>query len=60
MSDTEQKTITEKSEYKGNATISIIELDEEGNKKPYPFSFGKKKAKLIVKHLEHIKKFVEE
>lgn len=60
MSKQEQNTVAEVGEYKGSPTISIHELDEEGNKKQYPFSFGKKKAKLIIKHLDEIKKFAEE
>ena len=33
---------------------------EEISDKYPPFSFGLKKAKLIIKHLEDIKRFVEE
>lgn len=47
------------SEYKGNPTIAIYEVDDKGVRKPYPFSFGVKKAELILKHIEEIKKFVE-
>lgn len=61
MSDEKQKkeTITEKSEFKGNSILGIYELDDKGEKKPYPFSFGKKKAQAIIRHLEEIKQFAE-
>lgn len=47
-------------EYKGSPTIMIHELDDQGNKKPYPFTFGAKKAKMIVKHIEDIEAFAED
>ncbi|HLD15222.1 MAG TPA: hypothetical protein VJB94_01445 [Candidatus Nanoarchaeia archaeon] len=47
-------------EYKGHKTISLKEEGEEISDKYPPFSFGLKKAKLIIKHLEDIKRFVEE
>jgi hypothetical protein len=40
--------------YKGNR---LIVLDSEGK---YPFSFGKKKAQLVVEHFAAIKAFAEE
>ncbi|MBS3174753.1 hypothetical protein J4440_02635 [Candidatus Woesearchaeota archaeon] len=46
-------------EYKGHKMISLIEEGKESDKYP-PFSFGVKKAKLILENLEDIKKFVEE
>ena len=46
----------ELSEFKGNAIIKLLK-DEDDR---YPFSFGKKKAKLIVDNFEEIKKFAEE
>jgi len=48
--------IVEFSEFKGNK-IMILKRDEEDK---YPFSFGKKKAKLIVENFEEIKQFAEE
>lgn len=46
-------------EFKGN---KILILTEEGSatSEKYPFSFGLKKAKLILDNIEDIKKFVEE
>lgn len=41
--------------YKGNPTIS---LGVEGDN--YPFSFGLVKARLIVKHIDDIRRFVGE
>jgi hypothetical protein len=43
-------------EYKGNPTIKLMRQEDE----QYPFSFGYAKAKLIMDHLEEIKKFVED
>jgi len=50
-------TVVEFGEYKGSPTLGIYELDDKGEKKPYPFSFGKKKAQLIMKHLKEIEEF---
>ena len=46
----------EKTEFKGKPVI-ILKRNEEDK---YPFSFGLSKAKLILEHVEEIKKFVEE
>ncbi|MFH1785839.1 MAG: hypothetical protein ABH842_05405 [Candidatus Micrarchaeota archaeon] len=46
----------EYSEYKGNKLIVLKRSEDD----TYPFSFGKKKAKLIVENFEAIKKFAEE
>ena len=43
------------SEYKGNHML-VLSTGEEDK---YPFSFGLRKAKLILEHVEDIKKFVE-
>ena len=43
------------SEYKGNPMI-VIKANPEDK---FPFQFGIKKAKLILAHIEDIKKFVE-
>lgn len=55
----ETKSEVEIGEYKGSPTFIIHELDDEGKRKQYPFSFGKKKAKLILANLEDLKKFAE-
>lgn len=47
-------------EYKGHKTIALYETGVEISDKYPPFSFGVKKAKLILEHIEDIKKFVEE
>ncbi|OQA90855.1 MAG: hypothetical protein BWY26_01343 [Elusimicrobia bacterium ADurb.Bin231] len=47
--------MVEISEFKGNKVI-ILKRDENDK---YPFSFGLSKAKLILEHLDEIKKFVE-
>ncbi len=46
--------IVEESEYKNNP-ILVLKITQEDR---YPFSFGVKKAKLVLEHLEDIKKFV--
>lgn len=46
-------------EYKGHKMISLIEEGKEETDK-YLFSFGIKKAKLILENIEDIKKFVED
>lgn len=43
-------------EYKGQKTISLFNSEDE----KYPFSFGLKKAELIIANLEDIKKFIED
>jgi len=42
-------------EYRGNAMLIIRQTQQD----KFPFQFGLKKAKLILEHLEDIKKFVE-
>jgi len=44
------------SDYKGNKII-ILKRDENDR---YPFRFGLSKAKLLLEHMEGIRKFVEE
>jgi hypothetical protein len=46
----------EKTEYKGKPVI-ILRRNENDR---FPFSFGLSKARLILEHIEEIKKFVEE
>lgn len=55
----EVETEVTRGEYKGSPTIMIHELDEHHQRKPYPFTFGVKKAKMIVKHIEEIEAFAE-
>jgi len=45
-------------EFKGHKTLILS--DDGDTSEKYPFSFGLKKAKLILEHIEDIKKFVEE
>lgn len=47
-------SIAEESEYKGNPVLVL----KNGEDDRYPFTFGVKKAKLMIEHLEEIKKFV--
>ena len=42
-------------EFKGNAMIILRSSPED----KFPFQFGLKKAKLVLEHIEDIKKFVE-
>ncbi|MDD3773984.1 MAG: hypothetical protein PHW50_01735 [Patescibacteria group bacterium] len=48
-------SIVEESEFKGNKMIVIKNSEDD----QYPFSFGLKKAKLVLENIEEIKKFVE-
>jgi hypothetical protein len=43
-------------EFKGNMVITLKRSEDD----KYPFTFGLSKAKLILEHLEDIKKFYEE
>ena len=47
--------IFEEGEYKGNPMIVLKNTEEDR----WPFQFGLKKAKLVIEHIEDIKKFVE-
>ena len=46
--------IVSEAEYKGNPMIVL----KNGEEDRYPFQFGLKKAKLVIEHIEDIKKFV--
>jgi hypothetical protein len=46
----------ERSEFKGKPTLVLKRSEDE----KFPFTFGLSKAKMILDHLEDIKKFVEE
>ena len=46
-------------EFKGNKTLILID-EKFADSDKFPFSFGVKKAKLILENIEAIKKFVEE
>lgn len=61
MTKDKEELVTEAaiSDYKGSPVLSIYEV-KDGKVQPYPFSFGKKKAAMILKHIEEIKKFVGE
>jgi hypothetical protein len=43
-------------EFKGNVVITLKRNEED----KYPFTFGLSKAKLILDHLDAIKKFYED
>lgn len=47
--------IIEEGEYKGNPMLVLKNTEEDR----WPFQFGLKKAKLIIEHIEDIKKFVQ-
>jgi len=47
------------SEIKGNKTFAIFEMEENEPSKYPVISFGIKKAKAILKHLEDLKTWVE-
>ncbi|MDO8526096.1 MAG: hypothetical protein Q7T03_00240 [Deltaproteobacteria bacterium] len=47
-------SIAEESEYKGNPVLTLKNNEEDR----YPFTFGVKKAKLMMEHIEDIKKFI--
>lgn len=46
--------IVEEGEYKGSPML-ILKNNEEDR---WPFQFGLKKAKLVLEHIEDVKKFV--
>jgi len=48
--------VVEFSEFKGNKMIVLKRSEED----PFPFRFGKNKAKLLVENFEAVKKFAEE
>ena len=43
-------------EFKGNAVITLKRSEDD----KYGFTFGLSKAKLIIEHIEDIKKFISE
>ncbi len=47
--------IAEENEFKGNPVLSLKNTEKDR----YPFTFGVKKAQLILEHIEDIEKFVE-
>ncbi len=47
--------VVEESEYKGSPVL-ILKVSEEDR---FPFNFGLRKAKLILDHIEDIKRFVQ-
>ncbi len=48
--------VAERSEYKGKPLLVLKRSEDE----KFPFSFGITKAKMILDHVEEIRKFVEE
>lgn len=48
--------LVEVGEYKGSKVL-IIKANENDK---YPFTFGLKKARLILEHVQEIRQFVEE
>jgi len=46
--------VVERGEFRGKPVLIIKRSEDER----YPFSFGLNKAKLILEHIEDIKKFV--
>lgn len=46
--------IVEEAEYKGNPMIVLKNTPDDR----FPFQFGVKKAKLVLEHVEDIRKFV--
>lgn len=46
--------IVEEAEYKGNPMIVLKNMPDDR----FPFQFGIKKAKLVLEHIDDIKKFV--
>ena len=48
--------IVEFGEFKGNKMIILKRTPEDH----YPFQFGVSKAKLVLEHIEDIRKFVDE
>lgn len=48
-------SIVEEAEYKGNKMLVLKNTEDDR----FPFQFGLKKAKLVLEHVEDIKKFVE-
>ncbi len=47
--------IAEENEFKGNPVLSLKNTEKDR----YPFTFGVKKAQLILEHIADIEKFVE-
>ncbi|MFA5038679.1 MAG: hypothetical protein WC732_03255 [Candidatus Omnitrophota bacterium] len=48
--------MVERGEFRGKPVLILKRSEDER----YPFSFGLNKAKLILEHIEDIKKFVED
>jgi hypothetical protein len=48
--------MVEKSEFKGRPVIKLLRNEED----EYPFTFGLKKAQLILENINEINSFVEE
>lgn len=48
--------MVERGEFRGKPVLILKRSEDER----YPFSFGLNKAKLILEHIEDIKKFVDD
>jgi hypothetical protein len=56
----EIKIEVEVGEFKKSPVISFHELDDKGERKPYPFTIGIKKAKIILANLKAVEEFVKQ
>lgn len=48
-------SLASESEFKGNPMLVLKNAEDD----KFPFQFGVKKAKLVLAHIEDVKKFVE-
>lgn len=61
MSKVVKETKVVPNEYRGHTLFSVFEFDKEGNQSEYPvISFAVNKAKVILKHLDELKKYVDD
>ena len=51
----DKESYIELDEYKGNKIIRIFRNEDD----QYPFSFGLRKAKLVVENIDDIKEFIK-
>ncbi len=56
VTKTKEVRVVERGEFRGKPVLILKRSEDER----YPFSFGLSKAKLILEHIEDIKKFVED
>lgn len=57
----EKRTLTNVEDFKGSPIIQIWEVDEDNqNVSSFPIlSFGKSKARLVLKHIKDLEEFVK-